>query len=374
MKQIFLGTAFVLPVILIIGAIKYFQVTAAIAEHANFSPPPEAITTAKVAAQDWQRTYSAVGSVVPIDGAMLAADEIGRVSKINFDSGQDVQAGQVLVELDTTVEQANLKEAQARYDRAKKKADRYEQLKNTKAVSPDVIDDTWMELRQATSAVDSLTSIIRRKNIIAPFSGRVGIRQVNVGQVVLPGTAIVALHALDKLYVNFSLPQQALPEISAGAAVNIKVDAYSGTEFHGKINAIDPHISESTRNVTLQAVVENLDKRLRPGMFASVELLLPEIRHVLAIPATSINYAPYGDSVYVVSKMNDPKGQEYLGVQQKMIQLGEHRGDFVEVRSGLSESEEIASAGVFKLRQGAAVLVNNDIKPNESLTPNPADT
>jgi len=373
-KQILLGLGITFPIIVIIALTKFFQVRAAIAEHANFAMPPEAITTAKAEFQEWGQTYSAIGSVSPINGAVLAAEVIGRVAKVQIESGQDVTEGTIIVSLDTEVEDAQLKESQARLERAKKRVDRYEAIKNTKALSPEVLDDALMEYKQAAAAAESLKAVVRRKNIVAPFSGTLGIRKVSVGQVLIPGSEVVPLYSLDQLYVDFTLPQQTLPNLTAGASVTLTVDTYPGETFSGKVSAIDSRVSDTTRNIAVQATVENRDRKLRPGMFANVNLILPTKARALVIPATSVNYAPYGDSVYVVSAMKDEKGKDYFGVTQKIVQLGEKRGDLVTIASGLAEGEEVASSGVFKLRPGASVFVNNSLQPSQSLTPTPADT
>ena len=373
-KQILLGAVVVLTVIVMIAAKKYFQVTAAIAQHANFQMPPEAVTSMKVKFEPWQQQFKAIGSLAPVQGAMLSTEVIGRIAKINVESGQDVKKGDLIIELDTTVEQANLNEAQAKLERARKKLQRYEQLKNTKAITTDNLEDVDTEYRTSEAAVQSFKSVIERKNIVAPFSGRVGIRQVNVGQIVLPGTAIIPLFSLDPLYVNFSVPQQYLPKIKVGGSVQVTLDAFKDEIFTAKISAIDPNVSESNRNVSVQGTLPNPDKKLSPGMFATALVDLPQINSLAVVPASSVSYAPYGDSIYIIEQVKGKDGKEFLGVRQQTIQLGETKGDVVQVISGLKENEEIVTSGVFKLRPNAPVLVNNSLQPGSSKNPNPADT
>jgi membrane fusion protein (multidrug efflux system) len=373
-KQILLGFGIVFPVILLIAAIKFFQVRAAIAEHSGFKMPPESITSTVATTQQWKSQFKAIGSLASVQGSMLSTEVIGRISKINVESGQDVEKGTIIIELDTTVETANLKEAQAKLERSRKKVQRYDQLRSTKAVSPENLDDAEMEFRTAQASVQALQSIIDRKNIAAPFSGRVGIRQVNVGQIVLPGNWIVPLYSLSPLYVNFSVPQQLLAKIRVGGNVSVTLDAFPGEFFQAQVTAIDPMVSESSRNVAVQATIPNLDKRLSPGMFISAIIDLPEVQSYPVIPSSSISYAPYGDSIYVIETMKDKDGAEYKGVRQQMVQLGVTQGDLVQITSGLKEGEEVVTSGVFKLRPNAAVSVNNSIQPSSSKNPNPADT
>jgi len=373
-RQIVTGIGVMLPLIGGIALTKVFQVRAAIAQHANFAPPPDAITTAKAEKQSWRKTFTAVGSLAPVNGATLGTEVIARVAKINVESGQEVEAGQVLVEMDTNVEQATLKDALAWQERARRRVERYAQVKDSKVLSPDTVDDARMEYERASAQGKALQFAIERKNIIAPFAGTVGIRQVNVGDVILPGTAVIPLHSLDTLYVNFTLPQQAVPSLHTGVDVAVTVDSFPGEKFKGTVTAIDPNVSESTRSINLQATIANPGRKLRAGMFASVTLELPVSQDYVVVPITAINYAPYGDSVYVVGKLKNPKGEEYTGVSQKIVQLGPKKGDYVAITSGLEPGEEVASTGVFKLHQGSAVNVNNSAVPPMSLNPTPVDS
>ena len=373
-KQILWGLSVTVPVVIVLAFIKYIQISSAIAAHANFAMPPEAVTSTVLQVEQWRAQLKVVATLSSAQGAMLGSEVIGRIAKINVESGQDVEKGNVLIELDTTVETANLKEAQARLERARRKVQRYEQLKTTKAVSPENLDDAEMEFKSAQASAQSFQSLVERKNIVAPFSGRIGIRQVNVGQTVLPGSEIIPLISLDTLYVNFTVPQQMISKIKVGGAIAVTTDAFKGEVFQANITAIDPNISESNRNFAVQATLANSDKRLSPGMFVTAQIDLPEVNAFPTVPLSSISYAPYGDSVYIVEQLKDKDGKSFKGVRQQMVQLGTTKGDLVQVTKGLNEGQEVVTSGVFKLRPNAAVLINNTIQPGSSKSPNPADT
>jgi membrane fusion protein (multidrug efflux system) len=272
------------------------------------------------------------------------------------------------------VEKAQLLEAEARLERARKRIARYEGIKDSKALSPETLDDARMEYRQAEAAVSSLKAQIERKNIRAPFDGKLGIIRVNVGQVLIPGNELLALQALDPLRVYFSLPQRFLPELTKGAALSISTDAYPGEKFTGEITSIEPNVSETTRNILIQGTIPNSERKLRAGMFTEVTLTMPGSISRIVLPASSIQYAPYGDSVYVVEEMTDAKGNKYTGVLPKIVKVGERRGDLVAIESGLSQGEIVATSGVFKLRPRAAVQINNSLAPAQELNPTPGDS
>lgn len=373
-KQILWGLGLTIPIVILFGVIKYFQISSAMAEHANFAMPPEAVTSTVAKVEPWRTQLKVIANLAPAQGATLGSEVIGRIAKINVDSGQDVVKGEVLIELDTTVEVANLKEAQAKLERARRKVQRYEALKATKAVSPENLDDAEMEFKTAQASAQSFQSIIERKNIVAPFSGRIGIRQVNVGQIVLPGADIIPLISLDPLYVNFSVPQQLSSKIKVGGSISVTSDSFLGEVFHATISAVDPNVSQSNRNFSVQATLSNSDKKLSPGMFVNALIDLPDVDSYPTIPSSSISYAPYGDSIYIIEQLKDKDGKEFKGVRQQMVQLGTTKGDLVQVTSGLKAGEEVVTSGVFKLRPNAPVLVNNSLQPGMSKSPTPADT
>jgi membrane fusion protein (multidrug efflux system) len=372
-KQILTAVSAMIVVIAALGFVKYMQIAKAIAEGASRTMPPEAVTSAVAEEQVWPQTLTAVGSLAANQGVMLSSQEAGTVVKVNFDSGAAVKKGDVLIELDTSVEEANLESAKAKEQWTKESFDRAQKLRPQKVISDDALDSARAQYLQAAADVRSLRAVIERRKIAAPFDGRTGIRQVNVGQYVQAGTALVPLQSLDPLYVNFSLPQQSLNQTAVGQDVTFSVDAFPDTVFSAKLTTINPMVDVRTRNVEYQATAANPGEKLRPGMFAKVSLNLPEQDKVIVIPATSISYAPYGDTVYVIESMKDPAGKEFQGVRQQVVRLGETRGDLVAVASGLKAGETVVSSGLFKLRPGAAVVVDNNFQPSASTHPQPAD-
>lgn len=373
-RQVLTGLGIVLCLILVLGGVKGCQIYLAIKNSANFAPPPEAVTSMVTKEEVWPTTLEAVGSLIPEKGATLSTELAGSVAKINFESGSPVKAGMILVELDTSVENANLKSALAKLMLAKQRLDRADALKTTRAMAVAAIQSVESEYKSAEADVNSIKAMIAKKSVVAPFDGKAGIRQVNVGQYVNPGDPIVPVYDLDPLYVNFTLPQTYISEIAAGQEVNLTSDSIPGRIFPAKISAIDPQIDEKNRNFSVQGTVANADEVLRPGMFVKIQVVLPKQETVIALPVSSINYAPYGDSVYVIENMKDPKGADYKGVRQQIVKLGRKRGDQISVVSGLKPGQEIVTSGLFKLRPGGAVNVNNSVAPSNNPNPNPADT
>lgn len=373
-RQIYLTLGIIGAVVVVFGLIKYIQVSRAIAASQAFAPPPEAITSMVAEQTTWPRTFDAVGSITPENGVTLSAEEPGRVARIGFESGSEVNAGDVLVELDTSVEEANLKAALAKLEAAQRDLARAQRLRSTNAVSQETLDNALSLARQSEAESQSLHAIIGRKKVTAPFSGRAGIRLVNVGQYISAGTPVVPLHSLDPMYIDFTLPQQDVPSLAVGQTVQVRVDAFKDRMFPGSISAINPQVDSSTRNVAIRATIPNADQALRPGMFADARVILPQSDTLIAIPATSISYAPYGDTVYVIEQMKDPSGKEYTGVRQQVVKLGRRQGDQIAILDGIKPGEQIATSGIFKLRPGAAVQINNSFSPGNSLSPKPADT
>jgi len=351
---------------------KFAMVRAAIAMHAQFAPPPSAVTTVVVKGQTWQPVLSAVGSLRAIHGVTVSTDLAGIVAEIDFESGAAVKKGELLIKLDAQQEEAQLHSAEAKREWTKADLERKRDLVAKKTISSSDWDQAQSEFLQADAAVEEAKAVIRRKHIAAPFDGYLGIRQVNLGQYLNPGASIVPLQSLDPIYVEFNLPQQNLRSLAVGKKLRIRVAEIAVDGVEGEINAIDSRVDDSTRNVMVQGTVRNPDHQLRPGMFVNVEVLLPEQEGVLAIPVSSINYAPYGDSVYVVKPASD--GKPGFEVEQRVIRLGPKRGDQVSVTSGLKDGEEVVSSGVFKLRPHAPVQVNNEVQPGNELSPKPNDT
>lgn len=355
-------------------AIKALQISALIATGKTMVPPPEAVTTAEVREETWRPSLNAVGSFAAVQGVTLASEVTGTVSRINFDSGAEVPAGAVLVELDTSVEEAQLASALAKAELARLNLARAKSLREQNTNSQSELDSFEAQSEQAFAEVANIRAVIAKRRVSAPFAGRVGIRQVNLGQFLAVGTPIVSLQSLDPIYVNFSLPQQNLAQLSEGLGARVSTDVYPGREFSGKVTAINPDLDAATRSVKLQITLANPAGLLRPGMFGSVAVDLPVADQVLIIPATSVLYAPYGDTVFIVEDGKDAAGVPQKTVRQQFVRLGVTRGDFVAVTSGLKLGDTIVSAGVFKLRNGVAISVDNSLAPDARIAPTPTDS
>jgi membrane fusion protein (multidrug efflux system) len=367
---IFLGAMFGL------GYIKFNQIQGFIklSKSGAFAPPPTAVTTEIAMKTDWQPTLDSVGNLVAVNGVTVSTDLAGIVADIAFESGSKVHAGDLLVHLDTKQEEAQLHQAQAQRDWASVTLKRDKELLAKRAVSQSDYDSAEASYRQAQASVDQYSAVIARKTIRAAFNGVAGIRQVNLGQYLKEGDPVVALQAFDPIYANFSLPQQDIAKLEVGMKVEVKVDAFGNQIFTGKITAINSMVDQATRNVQVQATLPNSDYKLRPGMFTKVSVLMNESKSVVAIPATAIHYAPYGNSIFIVSEMKDPQGKAYKGVREQFVRVGQTRGDLIAVDAGLNAGEEIVTSGVFRLRNAAPILINNEIKPGSELAPNPSNS
>jgi len=337
--------------------------------------PSVTVTSASVKEEDWAPRLTAVGSVSAVQGAVVSAELAGTVSEISFENGAEAKKGDVLLKLDTSQEEALLRSSEAEAQLARTDLERARDLAMKKVVSSAELDSAQSKFTRLNAVVDQMRSNIAKKSVIAPFDGQLGIRQVNVGQTINAGQQVVALTSLDSVYVDFALPEQNLAKLTKGLEVQVRVDAIPGREFKGKLTAINSMLDPVTRNVPLQATLENPDHALHPGMFAKVDVMLPETKKAIVIPGAAVSYAPYGDSVFVIEKQKDPKsGKESLMLRQQFVRIGEVRGDFVSVRQGLKAGEEVVGTGVFKLRNGMVVTINNDLAPKPELNPNPADT
>ena len=359
-----------------LGFVKFTQIQGFItlAKSGAFEPPPTAVTTDLAKQSEWQPTLESVGSITAVNGVTISTDLAGIVRQIAFESGNKVHAGDLLVRLDTTQEEAQLHQAEAQRDLAQLTLKRDRDLVEKHTISQSAYDDAEASYRQAKAAVDQFNAVIARKTLRAPFDGVAGIRQVNLGQYLKEGDPVVTLQSFDPIYVNFSLPQQDLSKLVVGQPVALQVDAYGDRSFKGTITAINSLVDQATRNIQVQATLGNSDLKLRPGMFGKVSVLMSEVQNVIAVPATAIHYAPYGDSIFVVSEMKDKEGKEYKGVKEQFIKLGQSRGDMISIVSGLKPGEEVVTSGVFRLKSGAHVIVNNQIKPGSELAPNPSDS
>jgi membrane fusion protein (multidrug efflux system) len=358
----------------VVGFVKFQQIQAAIAGGKSYSPPPEAVTTIVARPQQWKATLEAVGSVAPVQGVTLSADLPGVVDQIVFRSGAHVNAGQPLVLLDTRQERAQLVSAEAGRDLAKTNLDRNRRLLDQQLIAQADFDQSTALFRQAEARVSEIKASIDRKTIRAPFAGETGIRQVNLGQYVNSGDPIVPLQSMDPVYVDFAVPQQQVAALRPGQSVTAIADSSARALVPGRLTAINPVVDDATRNVRVQATFSNTHGRLRPGMYVTVRVDLGSRAPVVALPVTSINYAPYGSSVFIVEDLKGPDGKTYRGVRQQFVRLGASQGDLVTVVDGVHAGQEVVTSGVFKLRTGAAVKVNNAVQPSASSAPKPEDS
>jgi len=373
-KRMMLMLAAVAIFIVAIGLVKMLQIRAAIAQGMSWQPPPEAVTTVVTKEEEWPASLSGIGSVAAVHGVTVSADLPGMVGKIGFDSGHRVEAGDVLVELDTSQERAQLAAVEAQRDLVRLNLDRSRQLLDKGVVAQAEYDQIAAEAKQAEARVGEIRATIQRKVIRAPFAGVLGLRQVNLGQYLNPGDAVVPLQSMDPVYVNFSLPQQDVAALRIGAEVNVAADSIAIGRATGRITAINSVVDEATRNVQVQATFQNPGGELRPGMFVDVQVVLGSSSRVIALPASAISYAPYGNSVFIVGDVRGPNGKTFRGVRQQFVKVGGARGDQIAVLSGVQPGEEVVTSGVFKLRNGAAIFVNNARQPGNNPAPRPEDS
>ncbi len=373
-KRVFLTT---LIALIILGAIfgsKYLSIRKNAAAMAGMKPPPATVATAIATAQTWRSTLSAVGTIESFQGVTLRSEIEGRILNIAFQSGAQVKAGDLLVELEASDEQAQLKSLEAASRLATAALQRAKELRANNTNTEVELETAEATHAQAIAGVERLRSTLAKKRIVAPFAGRVGIRQVNIGQFLNKGDTIVTLEAINPAYVDFALPQQELPFLQAGLPVHVRVDAFPGRTFEGRIEAIDPRVSSETRNVRVRAVVPNPEEVLRPGFFAQLNVELPAETKVLELPATAVVYSPYGNSVYVVTEKAGTDGAKQLVVQQRFVTTGGKRGDLISIMKGLEAGDQVVTAGQMKLRNGAPVVINNSVVPTSSPTPTPTQS
>jgi len=359
-------------VVAILAGIKALQIGTMIDKGKAFVPPPETVTTAAVRSETWETALTAVGSLSAVQGVTVAAEIAGKVVGIAFQPGQAVQKGALLVSQDTSTEEAQLAGALAQARLARTTLERDNRMLAVNIISQADHDTALANHQQALAQADAVRAAINKKHVRAPFSGRLGIRQVNLGQMLREGDQIVTLQSLDPIFADFSLPQQQLAQLRLGQPVQVTSDAFPGLTVNGRITAINPLVDQETRNLKVQATVSNRDERLRPGMYVNVAVGLPVRRQVLVLPATAIFYAPYGDSVFVV--LDDPKKRGAKVLRQQFVRLGERRGDFVTVASGVKEGDAVVSTGVFKLTNGQSVVVDNRLAPPFSMKPKPENS
>ena len=365
-KRMILMLTVTLGAIGALGFVKFRQVQDAMAQAAAYQQPPEAVTTFVARNESWPATLSAIGTAAAVQGVMVSADLPGIVSQVAFDSGASVTQGDLLVQLDTKQEQAQLAAIEATRDLARLNFERMNNLINDGAITRVEYDRAAAEQKETEARVAEIRAMIERKTIRAPFTGILGLRQVNLGQYLSPGTPVVLLQSLDPIWVNFGIPQEDAAKISIGGKVR-------AAEFTGTVTAVNAVVDEATRNIQIQATLANPAHKLRPGMFVPTEVLLGSGTSHVTLPGSAISYAPYGDSVYVVDELKNEKGESYRGVRQQFVKLGPSRGDQIAILSGVKAKEEVVTSGVFKLRNGAAVLVDNKVQPSNKPSPKPED-
>jgi len=373
-KKLWIGA--VLGLLLVVGllvGIKAMQIRSMIKAGASFAPPPESVSSATVQATEWEGSRSAVASLVAIRGVTVGAEVSGTIREIGFESGAALRKGDLLVKLDVSSEEAQLQGLLADAQLARVNLKRAEQLREAGSNAPSELDAAQARAAQADAAVSTLRATIAKKIIRAPFDGRVAIRQVEVGQAVQSGTAIASIQSVTPIYADFWMPQQALIDLKPGQRVRLRVDVYPDASWNGSVTTVNPEVDPSTRNVRVRATVPNADGRLKPGMFASVDVLSADKRPVLLVPATAVVFAPYGDSLFVVEKAKDASGKESAVARQRFIRAGERRGDLVAVVEGVKPGETVVSAGAFKLKNGMPVVVSDSLGPKAEVAPRPAN-
>jgi membrane fusion protein, multidrug efflux system len=370
-KRLILSIVCLVVLIGVLVAVKALQIGAMVEQGKKFVPPPETVTAAAVKADSWETSLVSVGTLNAVQGVTVAAELAGKVVDIAFEAGTTVNKGDVLLRQDTSSEEAQLPGAVAQVNLAKTNLERMNELFSKQLISQADRDNAVAGAEQAQSQADTIRATISKKTIRAPFSGQLGIRQVNLGQMLREGDPIVTLQSLDPIYVDFSFPQQQLPFVRPGLTVKVTTDALPGEMRQGRITAINPLVDADTRQIKVEATIVNRGDKLRPGMFAYVSVGLPEQQKVLTIPATAVLYAPYGDSVFIIEDAPDKKGKV---LRQQFVRLGVKRGDFVAVTSGIKEGETVVSTGVFKLRNGQSVVIDNTLAPEFRKSPTPANS
>lgn len=331
---------------------------------ANMQQPPETVAVAQTGIESWTSGLTAVSTLEPVDGVMLATEVAGTVASVHFRSGDSVREGALLVQLDDATDRAELQGLEAQLELARSNLERTRRLVAQKLVSDEQLDAASTELKRAEAATLAKRSVIAKKAIRAPFAGTTGIRAVNIGQYLAVGTHIVPLQALETLYANFALPQQELREVRVGQTVQVQVDTYPDRSFEGRVNAIDSAVDPTTRTIRVQATVRNTDRQLRPGMYAVVQVASGRPQDFVTVPKTAIAYSLYGDSVFVVEPGEPGEDGAPTGtVKRAFVQLGPERADTVAVVSGLQGGEQVVIAGQLKLQNGTRVRVDNSVLP-----------
>jgi membrane fusion protein (multidrug efflux system) len=375
-RTVLTTAAGVIGVVLVVGAIagvKALQFAAIGAAFATQVPPAERVNAVTVEQQHWESHVSSVGSVVAVQGTQVSAEADGVVRAVRFAAGSIVREGEVLVLLDDEIEQSQLRSAEAAAELARLNLERARRLIAQRAISQAELEQTEATWKQSAAQVDNIRAVIAKKVVRAPFAGKVGIRRVSVGDFLAKGAPIVSLQTVDPVYVEFSVPQRRIAELREGLIVTVTADAHADQEFWGEITALEPHVDSATRNIRVQATFKNGHGALKPGMFVAVGVVLGEPEAVDVIPATAIVHAPHGDSVFVIEPAAAPAGTDTLVVRERSVKLGERRGDFVVIEDGPRPGERVVATGVFKLRAGMSVVIDNTLAPEFALSPAPGN-
>lgn len=331
------------------------------------------VTTMKAEELPWQPQLDSVGSLRAVKGVDVTTEIAGLVRSVRFKSGEDVKSGELLVQLNTDSEVAQLHAFQAALALSKIVYTRDKAQFAAQAISRAQLDADAADLKSKAAQVDEEQSLIDKKTIRAPFSGRIGITTVQPGQYLNPGNKIATLQRLDPVYADFPIPEQKAPRLSKGQKITVTADAYPGREFYGKVSAIDPKIDPATRNVMVEATIPNPERRLMPGMYASVKVDEGGVRRFLTLPQTAIAFNPYGATVYVVEEEKGHDGKTALVAKQRFVTTGLTRGDQVAVLSGIKAGDTVVTSGQIKLRSGSHVIVNNKVTPSFDAHPKPVD-
>lgn len=370
-------TAAVLVILLVLGVlggIKALQIRKLIETGAAAAPPPETISAAIVVEEKWQDSLTAIGSITAVQGVTITPEVPGTVTEIAFEAGAVVAKGDLLVSFDTSSERAQLNALEAQAEWAKANVERMRKLRTENTVALSELDQAEANFKQANANAEAIRAVMAKKKLHAPFAGRLGVRQINLGQYLEAGKPIVSLQSLDKVYADFSLPQQNLARLKTGMKVQVTTDTYPDQKFEGVLTTINPGLDKDTRSVGLQATLDNPGQLLRPGMFAHIEVLMLEEQAVSVIPVTSVLSAPYGDSVYVIESKPGKDGKPALTVRQQLVRTGRARGNQVVVETGLKPGDRIVKAGLFKLRNGMPVVENNELAPEAIEKRRPSDS
>ena len=361
---------------LLFGGIFGFKIFKAsmMKKHMAFQAPPVTVTVVKAEYQPWQPQLRAVGSLRAVQGVDVTSEISGLVRTVHFQSGDNAKKGQLLVQLNADADIAQLQSLEAAADLANTAYERDKKQLSIQSVSQATLDADASDLKSKRAQVEQQKALIDKKAIRAPFAGRLGISIVNPGQYVNPGDKLVTLQSLDSIYVDFYLPQQELSHITLGEMVIVTTDTYPGRRFSGRINAVNPKVDPDTRNFQVEATISNPRHELLPGMFAVVDVQAGRVQSYLTLPQTSVTYNPYGDTVFIVQEGGKgPEGKALLTVKQGFVTVGQTRGDLVAILTGIKEGDTVVTSGQIKLKNGSAVIINNQVQPSSDIAPNPVD-